>query len=158
MTTSQPSCFCNSGDSFKNCCQPYLSGALLPKTPEQLMRSRYSAFCTKNIDYLMSTYHVTNQVPGSRMQLEKSIATTQWLGLKVIKSNIDKSDKTKGQVEFIAFYQGETAGQLHEQSEFIYEDGKWFYLGGQMLPPLTFKRNEPCWCNSGKKYKRCHGK
>jgi len=23
--------------------------------------------------------------------------------------------------------------------------------------PLKVGRNEPCWCGSGKKYKRCHG-
>jgi preprotein translocase subunit SecA len=39
--------------------------------------------------------------------------------------------------------------------------------GEQMLPPVVEQRrvadveqigrNDPCWCGSGKKYKRCHG-
>ena len=28
---------------------------------------------------------------------------------------------------------------------------------GQRVNTETFGRNEPCWCGSGRKYKRCHG-
>ncbi|NEQ54934.1 MAG: zinc chelation protein SecC, partial [Leptolyngbya sp. SIO3F4] len=35
--------------------------------------------------------------------------------------------------------------------------GCWFYLDGEMLPPILPKRNQPCWCGSGKKFKHCHG-
>jgi SEC-C motif-containing protein len=36
-------CICGSSKPFKKCCQRFLSGDRLAKTPEQLMRSRYSA-------------------------------------------------------------------------------------------------------------------
>ncbi|MEM9217881.1 MAG: YchJ family metal-binding protein [Cyanobacteria bacterium P01_F01_bin.150] len=48
--------------------------------------------------------------------------------------------------------------QLHERSRFIREGDCWFYVDGDQLPPLMPKRNEPCWCRSGKKFKYCHGK
>lgn len=122
------------------------------------MRSRYSAFCTGNVEYLIKTCHVSNRSPDIKSQLTKTIKTTKWEGLVIIKVLMDKSDKNRGHVEFAAFYQAGKPGQLHEKSEFIHENGKWLYVGGRILPPLEFSRNQACWCRSGKKYKRCHGK
>ncbi|MCD4676693.1 MAG: hypothetical protein K8S18_11970, partial [Desulfobacula sp.] len=47
-------CYCGSQKFYEECCFPFISGSLIPKNPEQLMRSRYSAFCIKNIEYLIS--------------------------------------------------------------------------------------------------------
>ena len=63
--------------------------------------------------------------------------------------------------------------QLHERSRFVREvvdqkdsvrnasqgeTKRWLYVDGDQLPPLAPKRNAPCWCRSGKKFKHCHGK
>ena len=48
-------------------------------------------------------------------------------------------------------------GQIHENSRFVNENGRWYYCDGQMLPPVVWGRNQPCWCHSNKKYKKCHG-
>jgi SEC-C motif domain protein len=61
-------------------------------------------------------------------------------------------------VEFAAFYKNSKIEQLHENSKFIYENGQWYYLDGILLDPIKITRNEPCWCGSIKKYKKCHGK
>jgi len=75
IQTSLSSClvdriFCLQGracqEKYKDCCYPFLIGASKPETPEQLMRSRYSAFCTKNIEYLFSTCRICRPVSGSR--------------------------------------------------------------------------------------------
>jgi uncharacterized protein YecA (UPF0149 family) len=29
---------------------------------------------------------------------------------------------------------------------------------GMGVDPGTLSRNDPCWCGSGKKYKKCHGR
>ena len=50
-------CYCGSQKFYGECCFPLISGSLKPKNPEQLMRSRYSAFCIKNIEYLISSHH-----------------------------------------------------------------------------------------------------
>jgi SEC-C motif domain protein len=151
-------CYCQSGKPFTTCCQPFLSGSSLPVSPEQLMRSRYSAFCTKNIEYLIKTHHPSMRMPDDKETLTKTIKQTQWLGLKILKAEKLKSGSPEAWVEFIAFYQIDTVGQLHENSRFIHENDQWYYLDGQILAPVKFSRNEPCWCNSQKKYKRCHGK
>ncbi|MEO0825855.1 MAG: YchJ family metal-binding protein, partial [Cyanobacteria bacterium J06642_9] len=60
--------------------------------------------------------------------------------------------------EFVALYQAGEIGQPHERSRFVKQKDRWFYLDGEILPPLAPKRSEPCWCGSGKKFKHCHGK
>ncbi len=150
-------CFCGSKKLFSNCCQPFLEGRCNASTPELLMRSRYSAFCKKNIEYLIATSHPSRRKLDDRQQLERTCETTQWLALKMIAASIDKTHPDTGVVEFVAFYQAQVIGQLHEKSTFVREKGQWYYLKGDILPPLVFKRNQTCWCRSGKKYKRCHG-
>ena len=48
-------CPCKSGTSFLQCCSPYLHNKKLPPNPLALMRSRYSAYALKDIDYLVQT-------------------------------------------------------------------------------------------------------
>ncbi len=122
------------------------------------MRSRYSAFCTGNIDYLIASHHVSKCRADEREVLDRTIGQTRWLGLKIIKTGTDIKNENAGHVEFVAFYDNGTSGQMHECSSFIREKGQWYYLEGTILPPVKWKRNDPCWCNSGKKYKKCHGK
>jgi SEC-C motif-containing protein len=121
------------------------------------MRSRYTAFCQGNIDYLIATLYPAKRQANDVQSLQTTINETDWLGLKVIKAALPKDADNLGFVEFAAFYQRHGFGQLHELSEFIRENGQWYYLQGKLLAPITLKRNELCWCGSGKKYKRCHG-
>jgi len=107
------------------------------KNPEQLMRSRYSAFCTKDIEYLISTHHPSRQQPDEKDALEKTINQTKWLGLKIIKTVLNQDT---GYVEFAAFYKNTEIGQLHENSKFIKEQDQWFYLDGVLMEPLKFSR------------------
>ena len=125
-------------------------------TPEQLMRSRYTAFCRKNIDYLIATHHPSKRRADDRATLAHTINETEWLGLKIIRAETGEREEI-GVVEFAAFYQRNGLGQLHERSEFIREQNCWYYMQGEILDPIKLGRNEPCWCNSGKKYKKCHG-
>ena len=152
-------CYCLSGQPFDTCCHPFLSGKKLPRNPEQLMRSRFSAFCARNYEYLFSTHHPSKRAPDEREQLLNSMAQTQWLGLKIINAKKPGKDHDIGFVEFTAFYEKRgIAGQVHENSRFLMEDGQWFYLDGELLDPVSIGRNAPCFCNSGKKFKRCHGR
>jgi uncharacterized protein YecA (UPF0149 family) len=38
----------------------------------------------------------------------------------------------------------------------IIEMFKKAFGGGKTVPDKKLGRNDPCWCGSGKKYKRCH--
>lgn len=171
---NQQPCYCGSRRSFAECCQPFASGAAYAGTPEELMRSRYSAFATGNIDYLIATHHPSRHKPDDRARLAQSNQETEWLGLRILESETARDSRERGFVEFVAFYREKrfstergaaeqaaqavigVPNQLHEKSEFIHEGGKWYYVQGLSLPPIKITRNDPCWCGSGKKRKQCH--
>ncbi len=122
------------------------------------MRSRYTAYCLGQVDYLMATHHPTRRTSDSR-PLADTINRVTWLGLTVVAAHQGQPADKTGEVEFVAVYrEGDRTAQLHERSQFRQQRGRWFYLEGDLLPPVQPKRNEPCWCGSGKKFKHCHGK
>ncbi|MGK7889599.1 MAG: YchJ family protein [Leptolyngbyaceae cyanobacterium] len=159
VQASPTSCPCGSGLSLADCCAPYIRGQATAPTAEALMRSRYTAYCLGNIDYLIQTHHPTRRSPDSRRTLTVNVNHITWLSLTVLKTEAGTSADKTGVVEFVAVYQenGEMA-QLHERSRFLQQRGRWFYLDGNLLPPIQPKRNEPCWCGSHKKFKQCHGR
>jgi SEC-C motif-containing protein len=159
-------CPCGSRQPFTRCCQPYLQGQVPAPTAEALMRSRYTAYCQGNIDYLIATHHPSQRQPGDgplgpvfdhRASLTQTIHQTQWQGLTIVQTEQGQPTDGEGIVEFVAAYRAPMPGQLHERSHFVQEKGRWFYLKGEILPPLTPRRNQPCWCGSGNKFKHCHG-
>ena len=156
--TAFTQCPCGSQQPFLSCCEPYLSGQKPAPTAEALMRSRYTAYVRQNIDYLMATHHPTQRRLSDRTTLRKSMQSTTWLGLTILAAQQGQATDETGVVEFVARFQAEQPGQIHERSRFQKQKGVWFYLDGEHLPPVEPKRNEPCWCGSGKKYKQCHGK
>lgn len=123
------------------------------------MRSRYSAFATAKIDYLMATHHPSKRLLGERSSLAQTCQDTSWLWLDVVDTENGTADDTEGVVEFIAkFSAGGQLSMLHERSRFVKEGGQWFYLDGVQNDGQPRGRNDPCWCQSGKKYKKCHGR
>jgi len=117
------------------------------------MRSRYSAFVMGDIAYLIATLHPDKRQSDDKTELRQITEQTQWLGLKIVSH---KSTGNNATVEFVAFYQDGSTGQLHERSHFIKENMQWFYVDGQILSPIKLSRNDPCFCGSGKKIKKCH--
>ena len=97
-------CYCGSQKLYEECCCPFISGRLKPETPEQLMRSRYSVFCIKDIEYLISTHHPSKRQLNEREILVQTIHENQWLGLKVLKTDKNQINQGVGYVEFVAFY------------------------------------------------------
>lgn len=157
---NQALCPCGSQKPSQHCCQLLLTGQTKAATPEALMRSRYTAFSQGNVPYLIATQHPSKRKPDDAQTLQTTIDQTTWLGLKIIKAPLPNPTATSGLVEFAAFYQTPTLGvaQLHERSAFIKENGQWYYLQGEILNPITLGRNDLCYCGSGKKYKKCHGR
>ncbi|MGF1457452.1 MAG: YchJ family protein [Leptolyngbyaceae cyanobacterium] len=152
-------CPCGSQRSLMRCCGPYLAGQTRALTAEALMRSRYTAYCQQNIDYLVATHHPTKRALSDRSALRQSMQNTTWLGLTILNVQQGQPADPTGVVEFVARFQNSSLGysQIHERSQFKQQKGRWFYLDGEQLPAIEPQRNEPCWCGSGKKYKQCHG-
>jgi SEC-C motif-containing protein len=154
MSEQDLPCPCLSGEPYQACCGPFHNRQQQPQTALALMRSRYSAFCLADVDYLLDTLHPSKRQPDEREALQASISETQWLGLKIIDH---KETAELAEVEFVAFYQDAPVSQLHERSRFTREAGRWYYHDGLFLPAIKLGRNEPCFCGSGKKLKHCHG-
>ena len=152
MSVDQP-CPCGSQKSYGQCCAPLHAREYTAATAEALMRSRYSAYVLKNTDYLAATWH-----PSTRPTvLDLASDGTAWQRLAILATQHGGADDDTGTVEFAAFFSG---GQLHERSRFVKQEGRWFYLDGEILPPLVqakVGRNDPCPCGSGKKFKKCCG-
>jgi SEC-C motif-containing protein len=151
-------CFCGSEVDFSRCCQPYLQGVRTPITPEQLMRSRYSAYATSNYQYILETYTRSQRKALTLEELAKGGDKTQWLRLDVINTHVDNDD-CSGQVEFAAYYRvNEEFFRLHECSSFYRENFMWRYDSGTLYDDGGIykpQRNDLCLCGSGKKYKKC---
>ncbi len=93
------------------------------------MRSRYSAFVLGREAYLRDTWHI-NKRPAD---VAPDVGT-QWLGLEV--RGHAQQDADHATVEFVARYRlGGRAVRLHELSRFVREQGRWYYLDGDLQLP-----------------------
>lgn len=148
-------CPCGSEKSYQDCCGSYHDGMDIPKSAEALMRSRYTAFALKNLDYIIHTMAGKASKGFVRGDAENSQSFTKWLGLDVIKSFEDPQNPDHAWVEFRALFNAQgKVSVMHEFSEFVRVDGRWFYIDGKTEKG---SRNDLCPCHSGKKFKKCHG-
>ena len=83
------------------------------------MRSRYSAYATGNAAYLLATWHPSTRPAGLHP------GDTRWYRLDILGTTKGGPLDRTGTVEFEAFYRG---GSQHENSSFVREQGRWFYL------------------------------
>ncbi|MBY5920098.1 YchJ family protein [Ferrimonas balearica] len=149
-------CPCGSTLDYATCCQPLHDGHSRADTPEQLMRSRYSAYVLAKAPYLLATHHIDYRGALSEAELLASCQQTQWQRLEILDAPAHEGDK--GEVEFRAWYRDGTALRaMHERSRFVREQGQWLYCDGRFDPKPQANRNAPCPCGSGKKFKRCCG-
>lgn len=121
-------CPCGSTRSYATCCEPLHAGQPAASA-EALMRSSYSAFVLNLTDYLLASWHRStrpatldpDEPPGRR-----------WLGLEIRRT---QSGNPYASVEFVARYRSRGRGiRQHENSRFVLEQGRWFYLDGEQLP------------------------
>jgi len=121
-------CPCGSGKSYTTCCARYVDGGEPAPTAEALMRSRYTAFTLLKEKYLLATWHASTR-PTSLGLAEDE--TSQWIGLAVKRHELQDADHAI--VEFVARYKvNGRAHRLHEISRFVREQGRWFYVDGEM--------------------------
>jgi SEC-C motif domain protein len=138
-------CPCESQEPFSACCEVYLTGTAIAPTAEALMRSRYTAYCKANVDYLIATLHPKSRKKDDRTSISQSMQNTRWIGLKILKIQKGQIQDRRGVVEFVAQYQPVQSNglpmmgivnQLHERSRFVREKEQWFYVDGDILPPI----------------------
>lgn len=118
-------CPCESGKPYSACCKAYHSGFAAP-TAEALMRSRYSAYVFALEDYLLQTWHPETRPIALNLADDTQ---TKWLGLQI--KHVELTSESTAKVAFVARYKvGGKAERLHELSEFVRMDTRWYYLTG----------------------------
>lgn len=119
------SCFCGSGISFNQCCQPIIEGTQPAVTAEALMRSRYSAYAIHNVDYLIATTHPSQRENYSKEEILNWSQSNDWQRLEI-------SSVTPTTVTFKAYYlDSKNQSHIHhEHSRFVFENENWFYVDG----------------------------
>ncbi len=128
MKNRLTACPCGSNKNFSDCCARYVEGNEPAPTAEALMRSRYTAYTQLAEDYLLATWHPSTR-PASLGLAED--APTKWLGLEVKRH--ERQDADHAIVEFGARYKvNGRAHRLHEVSRFVREEGRWFYVDGDV--------------------------
>jgi SEC-C motif domain protein len=125
-------CPCGSGTAYADCCGALLAGERTASTAEELMRSRYTAFATGDVDHLVRTWH-----PRTRPDALTLDPATTWTGLRVMRTEQGGPDDAEGVVEFVGSFEepsagrgGVAPGELHEVSRFARRAGRWVYVDG----------------------------
>jgi SEC-C motif-containing protein len=139
-------CPCFSDLRYAACCGPIHRGEREAATPEELMRSRYSAFALGLGAYLVKTLssdHADRRTRGvaqeQRQRDEAALARElsrakdrqRFLGLTIHGSS---DDGATGEVTFHAriFEKGRDRS-FTERSAFVREHGAWRYAGGEIV-------------------------
>jgi SEC-C motif domain protein len=159
-------CVCGKGESLETCCGLYLAGKGWPTTAEDLMRARYAAYATNQIDFVIDSHHPSSRGEVDRNSTEAWSKNAEWLGLEILGTELGGENDEAGMVEFIAKYKVKGVVIPHrEKAQFEKVAGKWYFVDGKEVSAPTVRnegpktgRNDPCTCGSGKKFKKCCGK
>ncbi|CAK0769539.1 SEC-C motif domain protein [uncultured Gammaproteobacteria bacterium] len=156
-------CPCGSGRSLDDCCGPLIAGGPAP-TAEALMRSRYTAFTQRALDYLDQTNAPETRDSFERAEADNIGAESEWISLEIRALSGGCAGDDTGTVEFVARfkYHGKQFAH-HERASFRHDGERWWYVDGEINPKgpprqvVKVGRNDPCPCGSGKKHKKCCG-
>ena len=158
-------CPCESGKTFKKCCEPFITGVKQAETAEQLMRARYTSYTQVEMDFIKKTHDPKTRDKTDMEANRKWAESTKWTGLEILETKQGGVDDEIGTVAFKAKFETDEGLQEHQElSLFRKQDGKWYFVDASdptKQPVVRSEpkvgRNDPCPCGSGKKYKKCCG-
>ena len=145
MPRTEVPCPCGTGNVYEQCCAPYHKGDAYPESILPLLRSRYSAFCFRDIKYVIDTTH-----PICADWREDKMAWVKDLNKGGMFDNHDFVDLDAGPEECVSETEGFITFKLkmvgHERSAFEGkehiiterskflkgEDGRWVYATGEV--------------------------
>jgi len=132
-------CPCLSGAELKTCCEPFINGQELATSPEVLMRSRYVAYCQKNIDYIEETTDPQASLDFDREAALEWMNEAEFTKLEILNST---NEGNKGTVEFKAYFRTKEGEEIHhEVSKFRKQNGQWYFRDGRVKDPAAQAKN-----------------
>ena len=110
-----------------------LEGRREATEPEELVRSRYTAFSQANMGYLMRTCHPETLCRFNQEENYLWARESEWQGLELIRIEVGP-EGDQAMVEFIAHLrQRGMIARHHEVSDLRKVDDRWYYYDG--APP-----------------------
>lgn len=143
IITTDTICPCGSEKVYNDCCKAYHSLNSYP-SPESLVRSRFTAFRLKDIDYLLNTTHKLNFEYASAEQKSKRKAwertvrkfadENEFLSLHIVNSEESDADATVTFRVKIRRVDDDTNFEYTEISSFKKDDdnSRWLYASGDV--------------------------
>jgi SEC-C motif domain protein len=127
-------CYCGSGKNFADCCRLFIDGTVKPLTAEELMRSRYSAYATANIEYILKTTHPSTRKFLDAESIKNWATSNTWQKLEIVSTDKGTQTDKQGTVEFKAYFSDSNLQPQihHEVSNFVKELGRWFFVDGKL--------------------------
>ena len=142
-------CPCGGGREHQYCCGRYLDRRLHPQMAIELLQARYTAHCTKDVDYIVQTTHRTHadwldvnlEDPETfnewKGKLRDNLAVTKFAGLRVWDTQIvsPKCEKILWSARLRVFdgivsEDRVLVQEFVERSVFVFEEDRWWYQGG----------------------------
>src|SRR5689334_8182793 len=97
-------CYCCSEREFEDCCAPFIKGFAKPATALELMRSRYTAYATARIEYILQTTHPSMRRLHKPEEIEQWARSSRWQRLEILSTADGKAKDKRGKVEFKAYF------------------------------------------------------
>ncbi|MEZ0390576.1 MAG: YchJ family protein [Pseudobdellovibrionaceae bacterium] len=123
-------CPCGSLKNQAECCDPLITGEKAAESPEELMRSRYTAFAINKMDYIFETTDPQARMDFDHKANEEWASSSKFLKLEILRAS---QEGNKGMVEFKATYQtGDQDPKVHHEiSKFRKQAGVWYFREGR---------------------------
>ncbi|WP_255555144.1 YchJ family protein [Flavobacterium sp. NKUCC04_CG] len=123
MEVVELACYCGHKMGFEACCKPFIIGKQNPSSPEQLMRSRYTAYVLIDADYILKTTHPKTRYLHKKRDILAWAKESDWAGLDVLEAHDNL-------VVFKAYYRDRNQQLITHAENAVFEQvaGKWFYL------------------------------
>jgi len=133
---AKDTCPCGTGERCAACCGPFHKGAAEAPTAERLMRSRFSAFARREVDYLWRTLdaaHPDRARPEAEVRRELLAACNRcrYVRLHVLSA----TERPPGEVSEVTFraevFESGKDRSFTERSRFRHDGVGWRYLSGE---------------------------
>lgn len=145
-------CPCGSGERYRLCCRPFHRNEQEAPDCRTLVRTRFSAYALKEVDYLWKTLHAEHpdrkgDEAAQKADLRRGASAVNFARLFLL----DADERPPGETSRVLFsaeiYEKGKPRGFTELSEFRHDGQGWRYVGGEMAAftagPMTLAQFQP---------------
>ena len=98
-------CPCGSNRELEECCRLIIKGSRRAQTAVELMKARYVAYTTGDVDFIISSHDPETRENVSKEATEEWSRSARWLGIEILSTIGGGPDDDDGVVEFVASFE-----------------------------------------------------